>query len=99
MDHANDSDTLTRTTLDRIDKAHRHYLGAFIGAALLEGAGLLAFALLADFTNRTHVLILVAAVLTYGTLGIGLVTLGVYTRWWALRIVRAIELGHDAPRD
>lgn len=96
MNHTDNNDTLARATLSRIDRAHRHYMGTFIAVALLEGAGLLAFVLLADFSNRTHLLILVAAVLTYGTLGIGLVTLGAYTRWWALRIVRAVELGHDA---
>lgn len=82
---------LARRTLDRIDRARRQCFGAFVGAALLEGAGLFAFAWLADFSDRTHLLILIAAVLTYGTIGIGLVALGVYTRWWALRIVQAVQ--------
>lgn len=85
-----DSDAV-RATLDRIDAARRNYFGAFIAAALLEGLGLGSFILLADLHNRTHLLILIAAVLTYGTLALGLVALGVYTRWWALRIVRAID--------
>lgn len=81
----------TRVTLDRIDRARRSYFNAFIAAAALEGLGLGAFALLADWSDRTHLLILIAAVLTYGTIALGLVALGVYTRWWALRIVRAID--------
>ena len=86
----------TRATLDRIDAARRHYFTAFFAAAFVEAAGLAAFLLLADLKDRTHVLILLAAVLTYGTLAFGLLALGVYTRWWALRIVRVVEtLGSD----
>lgn len=91
-----DTDTATRMTLDRVDAARRQYFTVFLAAAALEGVGLGTFLLLADLSNRTHVLILVAAVLTYGTIGLGLCALGVYTRWWALRIVQAIEA--EGPR-
>lgn len=91
MPAENDADLATRVTLERVDAARRQYFGMFIGAAALEGVGLAAFLLLADLSDRTHLLILVAAVLTYGTIGLGLCALGVYTRWWALRIVRAVD--------
>ncbi len=95
--HDRDSDLATRVALDRVDAARRQYFGMFIAAAALEGLGLGAFVLLADFSNRTHLLILIAAILTYGTIGLGLCALGVYTRWWALRIVRAMDARLDAP--
>lgn len=89
-------DELTRSILEKIDRSRTHYYGAFVGAALLEAAGLVAYLLLADLRDRTHLLILIAAVLTYGTIAIGLVTLGTYTRWWALRIVHAVDLAKSA---
>lgn len=92
----NDDDAATRVTLERVDAARRQYFGMFIAAAALEGVGLAAFLLLADLSDRTHLLILVAAILTYGTIGLGLCALGVYTRWWALKIVRAMDARGDA---
>lgn len=95
MNYDKTDDDLARDVLDNIERSRTHYFGAFIGAALLEAAGLIAYLLLADLRDRTHLLILIAAVLTYGTIAIGLVTLGAYTRWWALRIVHAIDLKQE----
>lgn len=92
MPYNTTDDDLARSVLENIERSRTHYFGTFVGAALLEAAGLVAYILLADLRDRTHLLILIAAVLTYGTIAIGLVTLGAYTRWWALRIVRAIDL-------
>lgn len=91
MTTRNDLDSGTREALDRVDRARRHYFGAFAAAAAIEGLGLGGFLLLSDLSNRTHVLILLAAVLTYGTIGLGLCALGAYTRWWALKIVSALD--------
>ena len=78
--------------LDQIDRSERQYRTAFLMAALLEALGLGAFVLLADFHDRTHVLLLVASVLVYSTLGLGLVTLGAHVNRCTLRILKALEL-------
>lgn len=78
--------------LDQIDRTEHQYRLAFAAAAALEALGLGAFVLLANFGDRTHVLLLLAAVLVYSTLGIGLVTLGIHVNRCTLRILKALEL-------
>lgn len=86
------NDTSLAHALNQIDRAERQYKLAFLAAAGLEALGLLAFILLADFKDRTHVLLLVAAVLVYSTLGLGLVTLGIHVNRCTLRVLKALEL-------
>ncbi|MFN7975770.1 MAG: hypothetical protein U0166_26085 [Acidobacteriota bacterium] len=82
--------------LDLADRAERQYKTAFIGAALVEAMGLAGFVALADFHNRMHVLLLVAAMLIYGTLAMGLVTLGAYMNRCTLKVLKALELSERA---
>lgn len=86
--------------LDRIDQAQQRFRVAFVGAAVLEGVMLAAFLLLMDFKERLHLLLLVQAVLVYGTLAIGLVALGAYQRVNTLRVLQAISAmaGEDERR-
>jgi len=79
--------------LDRIDHAERQYRMAFVAAAGVEALGLGAFVLLANFADRTHLLLLVASVLVYSTIGIGLIALGAHVNRCTLRILKAIEIG------
>ena len=81
--------------LDRIDRAERHYKQAFLAAAAVEALMLPLFLLLADFANRTHVLLLVAMVATYTVVGIGLVALGAHVNRNTLRVLRAVQLAAD----
>ena len=78
-------------TLKQIEKTESNYKLAFIGAALLEAAFLAGFLVLADLSNRDHVLLFISTIAVYGILAFGLVALGVHGNRNTLRIIRAIE--------
>jgi hypothetical protein len=61
--------------LDRIDSTEKGYKVALAGAALVEALMLTLFVVLADFSNRVHVLIFIGSCLVYVTLGLGMVAL------------------------
>jgi len=81
--------------LHRIDRARGTVLLWIVVVALLEAALLITFALLADFTNRTHVLLLIASVLIYGTVGLSVVALGAYVKLCSLRVLSGIQALRD----
>lgn len=81
-----------RGALDRVDRAERSYRLVFLAAAAAEGAFLVGYLLLADFSNRLHVLLLLAAVAIYSIVALGLVALGVHVKKCTLRVLKAIEL-------
>ena len=58
--------------LRRIDQARATVTRWVIGVAAAEGVLLIAFALLADFSDRTHVLLLLSSFLIYGTIGMSI---------------------------
>ena len=78
--------------LRHADRAQRDVRLLFALAAIVEFAALGGFILLMNFRDPLHRLLLVHALLIYGTLGVGLVTLGAYVRASALRILQAIDL-------
>lgn len=84
--------------LDRIDRAERRYKQAFAAAVGIEALMLPVYLALADFSNRTHVLLLIATVATYTIIAIGLVALGAHVNRNTLRILRAVQLAADARR-
>ena len=84
-------DEIRNSTLQQIEKTESNYRLAFIGAALIEVAFFAAFLLLADFSNRIHVLLLVTAIAIYTIVGAGLFGLGLHVSRNTLRILRAIE--------
>ena len=92
MSDVNNIEGARRSALDRVDRTERNYKITFFGAAVIEAAFLLGFLLLADFSNRTHVLLLIATVATYTLLALGLVALGTHSNRNTLRILRAIDL-------
>lgn len=81
-----------RTTLERIERGERRYKAAFIGAAGVEALFLVGFLLLADFSDRLHVLLLISTVALYTILAFGLMALGAHVNRNTLRILKAIEL-------
>ena len=91
MNHQDNLDRLRSASLEKIERAQRGQKALAIVAAVFEAAGLLAFLLLMDFSNRTHVLLLLAAVLIYGTILLWLLSLGSYLKQSILRILQAIE--------
>ncbi len=92
MSNVNNINAVRKTALDRIDRSERHYKVTFFGAALIEVFFFAGFILLADFSNRTHVLLLITTVAIYSILALGLVALGVHINRNTLRVLNAVEL-------
>jgi hypothetical protein len=92
MSQPENIDGVRRATLDRIERTEKNYKLAFFSAAILEASFLGGFLLLADFSNRLHLLLLLASVATYSILALGLVVLGAHVSQNTLRILKAIEL-------
>lgn len=92
MDDAGTLAEARRGALDLVDRNERSFKLAFLAAAAAESAFLVAYLLLADFSDRLHVLLLIAAVAIYTIVALGLVALGVYVKRCTLRILKAIDL-------
>ena len=92
MLEVNNVNQVRKTALDRIDRSERHYKIAFFGAAVIEALVLAGFLLLADLSNRMHVLLLIATVATYTILAFGLLALGIHVTRNTLRVLVAVEL-------
>ncbi|HEX5709198.1 MAG TPA: hypothetical protein VFX96_17985 [Pyrinomonadaceae bacterium] len=91
MNESNNIDGVRRAALDRIDRSERNYRLAFYGAALLEALFLAGYLLLADFSERLHLLLFLATVATYTLVALGLLALGAHTTRGNLRVLRAVE--------
>lgn len=85
-------DEIRINSLDQIEKNERNYKLAFAGAALVEAAFLAAFLLLADLSNRGHLLLLIASIAVYTVVAFGLIALGLHVNRNTLRVLKAIEL-------
>lgn len=95
MSELNNIDNARGAALDRIDRSGRNYRLAFFGAAVIEAAFMAGFLLLADFSNRTHLLLLMATITVYTILAFGLVALGTHHTRNTLRVLKAVELLGD----
>ena len=84
-------DSARRAALDRIDRTERAYRAFFLAAAAVEALFLGGFLLLADFGQRLHVLLLLAAVATYTIVGLGLLALGQHVSRCTWRVLKAID--------
>jgi hypothetical protein len=85
-------DEVRGKALASIERSERNYRLVFMIAAVWEVLFLLAFILAADFSNRLHLLLLIATVGSYSMIVIGLVALGAHVNRVVLRILKAIEL-------
>lgn len=79
-------------TLNQIERNERNYKYVFIGAAFIELLFLAAFLLLADFSNRVHILLLLSTITVYTIVAFGLIALGLHVNRNTLRVINAIEL-------
>ncbi len=75
----------------QMERSERFKRMAFYGGALLEAAFLAAFLLLADFSNRTHVLLLLSTVAGYTIVILGLVAVAAQVEKNSLRMLKALE--------
>jgi len=87
-----DLDTVRAAALARIDRSERNYKLAFFAAGLVESAFIVSFLLLADFSNRMHVLLLISTVSCYSIVVLGLVALGAHINRSIARVLKALEL-------
>ncbi len=85
-------DGVRGAALDRIEKSERNYRLAFYSALVVETLFIVGFILLADFHNRIHVLLLLAAIAVYAILGLGMFALGAHVSRNTQLVLRAIEL-------
>jgi hypothetical protein len=88
-------DDIRETTLARIERNERNYKLMFAVVGAIEIAFLAAFLLLADFSNRVHLLLLISSISVYTIIGFGLFALGLHVNQNALRIINAIESIED----
>ena len=79
------------SALERIDRTERGYKICFFAAAVAEALFLGGFLLLADFSNRLHLLLLIASVATYTIVGAGLFALGAHVSRCTWRVIKALE--------
>ena len=90
-----DLDAVRAAALARIDRSERNFKLAFLAAAMLEGVFVVSFVLLADLSNRIHVLLLLSTVSSYSIIVLGLVALGAYVNRGIARVLKAVELGRS----
>ena len=95
MSEKNNLDQIRGETLTRINRSERNFKLAFCAAAALEALFLVAFLLAADFSNRLHVLLLIATIGSYSIIVLGLVALGEHVNRGVLRVLKAVELLRD----
>lgn len=92
MSDKTDFEQIRSQALKRIDRSERNFKLAFYAGAVVEGLFLVAFLLLMEPSNRTHVLLLIAAVGVYTIVALGLFALGAHFNRAILRVLTAIEL-------
>jgi hypothetical protein len=90
-----DLDAVRVAALARIDRSERNFKLAFMFVAIVEFAFLVSFVLLADFSNRLHVLLLISTVSCYTIVGLGLLALGAHVNRSIARVLKAVELGNS----
>ena len=86
-------DTVRAAALARVDRSERNFKLAFFAAGLVESAFIVVFLLLADFSNRLHLLLLISTVSCYSIVVLGLVALGAHINRGVARVLKGVELG------
>jgi len=84
-------DEARAAALIRINRSERNFKLAFFAAALVEMLFVVSFLLLADLSNRVHLLLLISTVSCYSIVVLGLFALGAHINRSALRVLTAIE--------
>jgi hypothetical protein len=77
--------------LKQIDSNEHNFKIVFGVVAIIELAFLIAFILLADFTNKTHILILLSTIAIYSISIFGIVALSIFQQKLSLKIILAFE--------
>src|ERR1044072_1436364 len=85
-------DTVRAAALARIDRSERNFKLSFIGAAIVECLFLVTFLLLADFSNRIHILLMISTVSCYTIVVLGFFALGGHANRGVARVLKAVQL-------
>lgn len=85
-------DAIRVAALERIDRSERNFKLAFFGAFVVEAAFVVSFVLLADLSNRLHLLLLISTVSCYSIVVLGLIALGAHINRGIARMLKAVEL-------
>ena len=86
------ADEIRAAALVRINRIERNFKLAFLGAGMVETLFVVGFLLLADLSNRMHLLLLIATVSSYSIVVLGLFALGAHINRSVQRLLNAIEL-------
>jgi hypothetical protein len=95
MSETVDLDRVRAVALERIDRSERNYKLAFFGAGVVETAFIISFLLLADLSNRLHLLLLISTVSCYSIVVLGLFALGAHINRGIARLLKAVELSGE----
>ena len=93
MAQTRDLDSVRAAALSRIDRSERNFKLAFLAAAVVESAFIVSFLVLADFSNRLHLLLLISTVSCYSIVVLGLVALGAHINRGIARVLKGLEIG------
>jgi hypothetical protein len=81
-----------RSALDRLERANRRVTMLIITASVVEFVLLALVLVTIDFDDRLHRLVFLVAMLTYFTLGLGIVAVGAHVTRVGARLLQALEL-------
>ena len=85
-------DEVRAAALARIDRSERNFKLTFYGAMVVESLFIVSFFLLADLSNRMHLLLLISTVSCYSIVVLGLFALGAHINRGVARVLKAVEL-------
>ena len=85
-------DEIREDVLRQVDRDARVKRAAILGAASLEGLMLAAALLVIDWSNDTHILLLILSVLSYTSIALGLVALGAHTSRSIAQLAAALRM-------
>ncbi len=85
-------DGITAKVLDQVDQAKKRRKALVVVLAAVEGTLLTTYLVLMDFGNLLHWLILVATLLCYGSIMVGLMVTGAHIDVNTQKLLRAIGL-------
>ena len=85
-------DEVRAAALARVERSERNFKVAFFGAGFVETAFIVSFILLADLSNRMHLLLLISTVSCYSIVVLGLFALGAHVNRGVARVLKAVEL-------
>jgi hypothetical protein len=85
-------DEVRAAALERVERSERYFKLAFFGAIAVETLFIVSFVLLADLSNRLHLLLLISTVSCYSIVVLGLFALGVHINRGNARLLKAVEL-------